>query len=142
VSFSTIEKRGGELMPVTALAQMTEQELLDNVIELGHLLGYRIAHFRAAQTAHGWRTPVSADGKGFPDLVLVRERGLFVELKSSKGRLSDDQLDWAAALVNGSAEVHCWRPADWTNGEIESVLRRRAISSPCLATPTTERTKQ
>jgi hypothetical protein len=112
-------------MPTTTLASMTEQQLLDNVIELGHLFGWRIAHFRPALTKHGWRTPVSADGQGFPDLVLVRDRVLFVELKAARGRMSPEQLDWAAALVNGSAEYHTWRPIDWLDGTIEAVLRSR-----------------
>ena len=112
---------------------MSEAELLDSVIELAHLFGWRIAHFRPAMPKHGWRTPVAADGKGFPDLVLVRERVLFVELKSAKGRLSDDQLDWAAALVNGSAEVHCWRPADWS-GTVERILRSTRTTTREAAT--------
>ena len=110
-------------MTTTAIAQMSEAGLLDSVIELAHLFGWRVAHFRPAMTKHGWRTPVSADGKGFPDLVLVRDRVLFVELKSAKGRLSDDQLDWAAALTNAGVEYHCWRPADWTGGTVERILR-------------------
>jgi hypothetical protein len=111
--------------PTTTIAAMTEQELLDNVIELGHLFGWRIAHFRPAMTSKGWRTPVAADGKGFPDLVMTRDRTIFAELKSAKGRLSEEQLDWMAALTNGNAECHVWRPIDWLDGSIEAVLRSR-----------------
>jgi hypothetical protein len=42
------------------------------VIDLPHLLGWRAAHFRPARTATGWRTPVAADGAGFPDLVPAK----------------------------------------------------------------------
>ena len=82
---------------------MSEQELLEAVIELAHLYRWRVAHFRPARTEHGWRTPVAADGAGFPDLVLVRDRVLFVELKSARGRLSVEQQDWLSALGHAGA---------------------------------------
>jgi hypothetical protein len=111
------------VLPPTA---MTEAELLDNVIALGHLFGWKIAHFRPALTKHGWRTPVSADGKGFPDLVLTRDRVVFAELKSHRGSLADEQVDWQHALVSAGAEYHVWRPDDWLDGSIEAVLRSRS----------------
>ncbi|HLM96761.1 MAG TPA: VRR-NUC domain-containing protein [Acidimicrobiales bacterium] len=107
----------------TAATTMTEQELLDSVVELAHLFGWRVAHFRPARTAHGWRTPVTADGAGWPDLTLVRERIVFAELKSARGRLSVDQQDWLHALGHAGAESHVWHPTDWTDGTIERVLR-------------------
>ena len=110
----------------TATRSMGEAELLSNVLELASLFGWRSAHFRPAMTAHGWRTAVSGDGKGFPDLVLVRgDRLIAAKLKSEFGGLSDDQRIWLDVL-GAVAEVHVWRPADWTSGSIESVLRRSA----------------
>jgi hypothetical protein len=105
---------------------MSEAELQECVIATAHLFGWRVAHFRAAQTKHGWRTPVAADGKGFPDCVLVRDRVIFAELKAERGRTSPEQLDWLAALANANAEQYVWRPSDWASGEIEAALRRRA----------------
>jgi hypothetical protein len=102
---------------------MTETELLDVVLECAHLFGWRTAHFRPARTVRGWRTPVAGDGKGFPDLVLVRDRVLFVELKSATGRLTTEQQDWLEVL-DRVAEAHVWRPVDWTDGTVENVLRR------------------
>lgn len=112
-------------MAVTTTSLMSEQELLDNVIQLAHLFGWTIAHFRPAMTAKGWRTPVAADGKGFPDLVLVRDRVVYVELKSTRGVLSNQQVVWSGALAGAGAEYYVWRPADWSSGWIEDVLRRR-----------------
>lgn len=66
---------------VTAAPLTTEAMFQIEIIELARILGWRVAHFRPAQTRHGWRTPVAADGKGFPDLVLVRERVIYAELK-------------------------------------------------------------
>ena len=73
-----------------------------------------------------WRTATQGDGKGWPDLVLVRDRVLYVELKSATGRLSEDQSEWLLALEKAHVEVHVWRPEQWTDGTIESVLRRVA----------------
>jgi hypothetical protein len=103
---------------------MIEQELQDAVIELSRLLGWRVAHFRPAKTANGWRTPVEADGKGFPDLVLVRGgRLIFAELKSATGKLSDEQEIWVSELRLSEAETYVWEPSRWLDGTIERVLR-------------------
>jgi hypothetical protein len=105
--------------------RMSESELSECIVQLGRLFGWRIAHFRPAMTKQGWRTPVAADGKGFPDLVLVRDRVVYAELKSTKGTLSNDQVDWSGSLIGAGAEYYVWRPLDWEDGTIESVLRRR-----------------
>jgi hypothetical protein len=102
---------------------VTEQELLDAVIETAHLFGWTVAHFRAAKTEKGWRTPVAADGAGFPDLVLVRERILFVELKSEIGKLSPYQELWRDKLVEADGDWWLWHPSDWKDGTIERILR-------------------
>lgn len=105
---------------------MTESELQDAVIELAHLFGWSVAHFRAARTAHGWRTPVAADGAGWPDLVLVRERIAFAELKSARGTMSTAQIAWLERLTKAGAETHVWTPTEWADGTIDAELRRRA----------------
>lgn len=89
---------------------MTESELLSVVLETAALFGWRTAHFRPAMTTHGWRTAVSGDGKGFPDLVLVRgHRLLAIELKSARGTVTADQAAWLEVL-RPVASVHVWRP--------------------------------
>ena len=93
---------------------MTEREFQGQVIEVAHLLGWRVAHFRPARTAHGWRTPVAADGQGWPDLFMVRgNRSVAAELKSETGKLSDDQRLWLDSLEAAGVEVHSWRPDDF-----------------------------
>lgn len=92
------------------------------VIDAAQLLGWRVAHFRAAQTRTGsWVTPVAADGAGFPDLVLVRDRVVFVELKSQLGRLSDSQQEWLDSLAAAGVEAYVWRPSDWD--DVQDVLK-------------------
>jgi hypothetical protein len=112
-------------MATATLASMTEAELMSNVIELAHVFGWRVAHFRPAMTSKGWRTPVSADGAGFPDLAMTRDRVIYAELKSARGVTSDSQKNWLAALSNAGAEEYVWRPIDWLDGSIEAVLRSR-----------------
>lgn len=102
---------------------MKEAELQSAVIETARIFGWRVAHFRPAQTLEGWRTPVSADGKGFPDLVLVRERVVYAELKGHGGKMSAEQIVWLDFLEDASQEAYVWYPSDWTNGTIERVLK-------------------
>lgn len=99
----------------------TEAQFQDMVIDLARLCGWRVAHFRPGRTAKGWRTPVSGDGGGFPDLVLLSgSRQLVVELKSQKGRLSAEQNVWLNAFRLAGVEARVWRPADWP--EIQQTL--------------------
>jgi hypothetical protein len=86
------------------------------VVQTARLAGWRVAHFRAAKTSKGWRTPVTADGAGWPDLVLVRPpRIIFAELKSETGELRQRQAEWLDVLrLLPQVEVRLWRPADWT----------------------------
>lgn len=103
---------------------VTEEELQANVEALARLLGWRTLHIRPARTKHGWVTPVSGDGEGFPDLLALRdERQVVAELKTETGRLSRKQRAWLEAFRNVGAEVYVWRPRHWRSGEIEAVLR-------------------
>lgn len=95
---------------------MNEGELQQAVMEMAGTFGWYVAHFRPALTKHGWRTPVSADGKGFPDLVLVNPtmgKILYRELKADKGKLSPEQVQWGEWLTAAGADYAVWRPADW-----------------------------
>jgi len=99
---------------VVAKIVVSERDFTAQVIALAQLNGFRVAHFRPAMTAKGWRTPVQGDGAGFPDLVLVRGcRLIFAELKATKGRVSPDQTEWLARLMGAGAECYIWRPDDW-----------------------------
>lgn len=108
-----------------------EADFQNNVAHLARMLGWRVAHFSHAQTSKGYRTPVRYDGKGFPDLVLVK-RGrevLFVELKSAKGKVSPTQQEWLDTLKEADPPpaVYVWRPAD-IETVIPTVLAGKRIS--------------
>jgi VRR-NUC domain len=92
-----------------------EQSCQAVVVEVARLAGWKCAHLRAARTDKGWRTPVTADGAGWPDLVLVRPpRIIFAELKSETGEVKPRQAEWLDVLrLLPQVEVRLWRPADW-----------------------------
>ena len=119
---------------------MREDDFQATVIEMAQRLGWKVAHFRPAKTEKGWRTAVAADGAGFPDLVLVRHRILFAELKTDRGKLSRDQVVWQDAIIRAEDlyldqvgqgydsrylpfKHVVWRPRDLKT--IEEVLRGR-----------------
>ena len=82
------------------LADMLEKDWQAQVIETARLLGYR--HF------HTYRSTRSPEG--FPDLVLVGRRVIFVELKREKTQPTDRQKHWLTMLHNAGAEVYLARP--------------------------------
>ena len=100
---------------------MRESEFQGIVIDMAHLYGWRVAHFRSVRTPPGYRTPVAADGAGFPDLVLAKRGELiFAELKTERGRMSDAQREWIKLLPGAVV----WRPRDLEY--IEGRLSRKA----------------
>jgi hypothetical protein len=111
-----------------ALPPETEAGFMRAVIDAAHVFSWAVAHFRPALTRHGWRTPVQADGAGWPDLVLVRERVVFAELKAHRGRLSVAQKEWVGRLRTAGGEVYVWDPSQWD--DVLDVLRRREVASP------------
>jgi hypothetical protein len=95
---------------------ISEAQFQQQIVDLARLRGHRVAHFRPARTASGsWRTPVAADGKGFPDLVIAgRGQLLAVEVKAQHGRVSAEQQGWIDELrkveLTGAMVA---RPSDW-----------------------------
>jgi hypothetical protein len=112
------------------LISVSERSLQDATVELASYLGWFCHHDRPARRADGsFATHIQGD-PGFPDLVLVkvdaqgRGRVLFVELKSTKGQTSMAQDEWLDALRKCTGvETYAFRPADWSSGRVESVLR-------------------
>jgi hypothetical protein len=75
-------------------------------------------------------TPVAADSKGFPDLLLLRDRVLVAEVKARQKQdhgyaVSREQRDWLQAFAVAGAESVVWTVNDWKQGEVEKVLRAR-----------------
>lgn len=101
-----------------------EKDFTKQFLQFAKLMGWRTAHFRAGMNSRGsWQTAVAGDGAGFPDIVLVRERIVWVELKSDKGTLGEEQVIWRDRLIQAKAEWYLWRPKDWPT--IQTVLGRK-----------------
>ena len=103
---------------------MTPEESFQSaVIGMAHVFGWRVAHFRKARTLKSWRTAVSADGKGWPDLILCHEgRGIILarELKVPPNKTTPEQDVWLRVLRAVGVDAGVWTPDDWD--EIEYVL--------------------
>lgn len=83
------------------LRDLTEKQLQRQLVDLAQATGWK-------RTYHTFDSRRSSSG--FPDLVLVRERVVFVELKTERGRPSDAQRDWIEALLAAGAEAYIVRP--------------------------------
>ncbi len=97
---------------------MTEDEGCSTLIDYAHLRGWEIAHFRPAMTSKGWRTPVSADGAGWPDFVLCRERVVHIEAKVKNRMPTDEQWWWLYRLYEAGAEVYLI----WVDEEFDFIV--------------------
>ncbi len=83
------------------------------VIELARLRGWLVHHSRAAVNRRGrWSTPLIGH-PGLPDLILVRERVIWAELKTKTKKTTADQLLWLDTLIRAGCEVYVWRPSMW-----------------------------
>ena len=94
---------------------ISEAAFLNQVLDLLRLYGYRTLHLRPALTRSGrWATHIQGDGVGWPDVYAVRgHRAVALELKSEKGKPTEAQLDWLAALGHAGVEAHVVRPSQW-----------------------------
>lgn len=86
------------------------------IVVYAHLKSWRVVFFRAGRTKDGWRTPVGADGKGFPDLFLVGTginefQFRFWEVKIPPDKLRPEQREWLE-LVGGNV-VNPFDDASW-----------------------------
>jgi hypothetical protein len=116
--------------PVVRLEDMLEKEWQRQVVQLAKTLGYRTYHtFDSRRSTHG-----------FPDLVLVRDRVIYLELKREKGRLTEEQKGWLRALRAAGAEAYVARPRD-----LEALGRTLAAygrDAPGVATVLNMRTRR
>lgn len=116
------------------IRQTTEADFLRQVIDVAHVFGYRVAHFRPAWSARGYRTPVQGDGVGFPDLVLVG-RGTVVVAELKREAAPDPagpQAEWLDAFRAAGIRAYVWRPSqlEWIAAVLADPVaaERRAAS--------------
>lgn len=95
------------------------------IIDRARTLGWSAAHFHPLQGKDGrWLTPVAADGKGFVDLILTRERLVAVEVKGDGDSLGPEQREWRDRFLNAGVEWYCWSPRDFPD-EVDRILKHR-----------------
>lgn len=92
------------------------------VMDLARLHGFRAVHFKTSLNPRGQHLTVyEGEGKGYPDLTLVRPetagrrpRVIFAELKAGKNTTTPEQEAWLADLRAAGMEAYTWRPEDIT----------------------------
>jgi hypothetical protein len=83
--------------------RMSEKAYQWRVVEMAVRLDWKHYHTHDSRRSPG----------GFPDLVLVRDRVVFAEIKAEKGSLSVMQMIWQDILKHAGQECYVWRPSDW-----------------------------
>lgn len=90
------------LQAAVPLDEMLEKDWQRTVVDLAKQLGWITYHtYNSRRSTHG-----------FPDLVLVRDRVIYLELKREQGGLTDDQKTWMRKLRAAGAEAYVARPRD------------------------------
>jgi hypothetical protein len=96
-----------------------EAAFQEAVVGLARHMNWRVAHFRKVRVSRKsgstyWETPVAADGRGFPDLLMLRGgRIVAAELKVGTNRETEEQAAWLAAFAAAGCESYLWRPERW-----------------------------
>lgn len=102
------EKPGRHKIP-PALREAPDDDCLESVFQARVLEVARLRGWRHYHTYNSRRSP-----HGFPDLVLARDRMLFRELKTNRGKLGKAQREWLDAIREAGCDGGVWRPRDWT----------------------------
>lgn len=96
---------------------MTEAELFENVRAAARLYGWLLYHTRDSRGSTA----------GFPDLLLARTGHILAaELKREQRKTTPAQDHWLRVLesVGSPVQVFVWRPSDWLEGRIQTVLQQ------------------
>jgi len=91
---------------------MTEAQLQAAVIELAGVLGWWVYHTKDSRRSQ----------PGFPDLVLIRDRIIYRELKNSKRKVTREQTEVGERITLAGGDWAVWRPADWDEDIIFETL--------------------
>ena len=88
-----------------------------------------MADLKSFAVSFGWRFyhPFLSmhSERGFPDVVLTRDRIIFAELKRVGGKPTATQTEWLDALRAAGGEAYLWTADDWP--EIVHVLTGKAV---------------
>lgn len=75
---------------------------------------------------HTYRPQRSA--AGYPDWSCMRERHVYIELKTEKGKTTDEQKKWLRAIIKAGVECYVVRPRNIDDITIVMAARRRTFA--------------
>ena len=105
----TVGGRPGPQKKHPGVYVMTEKEFQDKVVKYAQYLGILCYHTYDSRRSQ----------RGFPDLVLVgKHKVVYVELKSARGKVSNEQREWLTRLTSAGQAAYVWRPDDWPSIEV------------------------
>lgn len=108
---SSQSRRPQEATAAAPQDETSEEEFQAMVIDVAGKLNWNHYHTRNSKGSKA----------GFTDLVMWRERVIFVELKKESGEPTAAQLTTMEELRAAAAEVYLWRPSNWE--ELVEVLK-------------------
>ncbi len=95
-----VKARSHKVKRSPQLIDVTEKTWQAELVQLARMLGFKHYHtYRSVRSPAGW-----------PDLALVRERLVLIEVKKNDGRVSPAQADWIRHLHSAGVEVYVARP--------------------------------
>lgn len=104
---------------------MSEAAFQARVVGLARIYRWRVYHAPDNRPAGRTGRPqrlAAPEARGFPDLILLKDRRLIAaELKADGGRLQPGQDEWLSAFAAiPGATAYLWHPRDWP--DIQHVL--------------------
>jgi len=106
---------------------LREAQFQQQVLQLARLNGWWCYHTYDSRRSQ----------PGLPDLILIRERVVWAELKVRPNRLRPNQKDCLNRLQNAQQETYVWYPEDWD--AIVQILQKPpgTCAFPCVSKPDT-----
>ena len=115
-----MDRSAARASELPTLRDISEKEWSAQVADLARMLNWFRYH-----TYRSDRSPA-----GFPDETLIRDRIVFLELKTETGRLSDAQRDVLTRIIHAGGEAYIARPRDLD--VLANVLQTRDTTDICV----------
>ena len=93
----------------SSYSSLSEKDFMAQVVQYAKLHKWHVYHTFDSRKSEA----------GFPDLVMVKHKIVFAELKREGGKLTDAQKAWRDVLLpieeatDYKVEVHVWYPSNW-----------------------------
>lgn len=102
--------------------QLSESKLQQRVVYRAKKYGWRTAHAGKGLLGNVWATPMAP---GWPDLTCVKAGHyvIFIELKSEKGKLAPEQVEWLELLNKTGNFGIVIRPSDLRLKKVDEIFR-------------------